>query len=74
MRSPTLAAVSALALLGTSVSAHQDPDRRSNVGRADVGRAAVAEMFQSRCSSCHQPPDPAFATDLAWLGQVLDTA
>ncbi len=69
MRPTTLAGISALALLGTSVSAHQDPDRAS-----DVGRAAVAEMFQSRCSNCHQPPDPAFATDLAWLGQVLDTA
>jgi len=33
-----------------------------------------AELFRSRCLSCHVPPDPRFAVERAWLSQVLDTA
>ncbi|MFT4550151.1 MAG: hypothetical protein ACI8XO_004858 [Verrucomicrobiales bacterium] len=29
--------------------------------------------FQQTCSSCHVPPDLRFATDRAWLGQILET-
>ena len=34
----------------------------------------AAELFRSSCSTCHLPPDPDHATDLAWLNQVTDTA
>ena len=34
----------------------------------------AGELFRSSCTRCHQAPDLAFATDRAWLTQVLDTA
>ena len=36
--------------------------------------AEVARLFKTRCASCHTVPDTRFATDRAWLGQVLETA
>ncbi len=35
---------------------------------------SAAELFESRCTACHLPPDPGFATDRAWLEQVHVTA
>ena len=31
-------------------------------------------LFTSRCANCHAVPDPAIATDRAWLDQVRRTA
>ena len=31
-------------------------------------------LFVRGCQACHQPPDPRFAVDRAWLTQVHDTA
>ena len=36
--------------------------------------AQARGLFASSCAACHQPPDPAFRLDRAWLGQVLHTA
>jgi hypothetical protein len=36
--------------------------------------ADAGKLFRSSCTSCHLPPDPDHATDLAWLDQVTDTA
>ena len=36
--------------------------------------AHAGALFKKSCVTCHQPPDTAFATDRAWLGQVADTA
>ncbi|MBL4845242.1 MAG: hypothetical protein JKY65_06940 [Planctomycetes bacterium] len=33
-----------------------------------------AKLFEGRCATCHTVPDTRFATDKAWLGQVLETA
>lgn len=38
------------------------------------GQIDPAEMFRSRCVSCHLAPDPARVTDQAWLHQVNETA
>ena len=69
MRLSTLAGILTLGILGASAAAPQDPHPS-----ADGSSAQVADMFQNRCVTCHQAPDPAFATDRAWLSQVLDTA
>lgn len=34
----------------------------------------VARLFAESCASCHQPPDPTFAVDRAWITQLADTA
>ncbi|MCI0462308.1 MAG: hypothetical protein L0Z62_35600 [Gemmataceae bacterium] len=43
-----------------------------------AGAATAAEtaprQFQTNCLGCHQPPDPTFATDRAWLEQINRTA
>lgn len=31
-------------------------------------------MFAQKCASCHVAPDPAFATDRAWISQLRETA
>ena len=44
-------------------------------GKQDAHAAPdVAKLFRDRCITCHQPPDPQFAVDRAWLGQIKDTA
>jgi mono/diheme cytochrome c family protein len=44
-------------------------------GKLDVeDPAQLARAFGSRCASCHAVPDPNFATDRAWLGQLPTTA
>lgn len=40
----------------------------------DAGGDKPARLFSKRCASCHTVPDPAFATDKAWLGQILETS
>lgn len=39
-----------------------------------VAREKVAKTFKRSCASCHLPPDPSFATDRAWISQLMDTA
>jgi mono/diheme cytochrome c family protein len=34
----------------------------------------AGKMFQQRCQNCHQTPDPAFATDRAFLDRIHHTA
>ncbi len=34
----------------------------------------VGQVFARNCAKCHQPPDPAFAVDRAWITQLADTA
>ena len=43
--------------------------------QGEQGRHApdVGRMFKEQCISCHQPPDPQFQIDRAWLHQVFDT-
>ena len=36
--------------------------------------ASATALFRESCTSCHVPPDPAFATERAWLEQVARTA
>ena len=36
--------------------------------------SAASALFQETCIGCHVPPDPAFATERAWLDQVAHTA
>ena len=60
----------AAALFGAALlQGGQDP---SNAIAKQIAEAG--EMFRARCMDCHQPPDPDFAIDRAWLGQVQDTA
>ena len=40
----------------------------------DDEKPAVARLFEENCAACHQPPDPAFAVDRAWITQLTDTA
>lgn len=48
------------------------PSQEHAPSAAEIEKAG--ELFQRSCASCHLPPDAAHATDLAWLGQVNDTA
>jgi len=57
----------ATALLSATPSAQAPQHRRAKAPSA-------SELFSSACIACHVPPDPKFATDLAWLNQVTDTA
>lgn len=59
--------------LGMAVVA---PGPTARVAAQDHGRHAVdvAELFRTRCASCHVAPDPAIDTDRAWLQQVEETA
>lgn len=44
---------------------------------AEIDDAAIADAgarYQRNCMGCHQPPDTRFATDLAWIGQIRETA
>lgn len=36
--------------------------------------ASASALFQETCIGCHVPPDPAFATERAWLDQIAHTA
>ena len=36
--------------------------------------SSASTLFQEACIGCHVPPDPAFATERAWLDQVAHTA
>jgi hypothetical protein len=63
MRAPAALAFLGLALACARGGARQDPAAPS-----------AEELFQARCTSCHVPPDPAFAVERAWIEQVKDTA
>lgn len=43
-------------------------------GASEEARAEALSMFRARCTACHQPPDPRFTVDRAWLHQLADTA
>jgi hypothetical protein len=58
----------ALAFLGLALACAHGGNRR------EPAAPSAAELFQSRCTSCHVPPDPAFAIERAWIAQVKDTA
>lgn len=45
----------------------------TTAAQAADGHAQAAQTFRARCVSCHQPPDLAFRTDVAWLDQVNRT-
>lgn len=63
-----LVGVALLAVAGTFHDAlAQDKPREMSPGEA-------ARLFRERCVTCHVVPDPAFATDRAWLGQIRETA
>ncbi len=34
----------------------------------------VAKIYANSCRSCHLVPDKRFATDRAWVGQIIRTA
>jgi len=38
---------------------------------ADKG---AARLYSGNCNSCHLVPDRAFASDRAWVGQIMRTA
>lgn len=40
----------------------------------EMSAAAAARLFREACATCHVVPDPAFATDRAFLGQIRETA
>lgn len=66
-----LASVAALAasLVTTRLETRaQDDEERG--GLADRARL----MYERSCSSCHVVPDPAHASDRAWIGQIQFTA
>ncbi len=66
----TLLTTATAALLGAALlQGGQDPSNGIAKQIAEAGK-----MFRARCMNCHQPPDPDFAIDRAWLGQVKDTA
>jgi len=59
-----LAAISAARVVPAAAPARQHP----------APAADPAEVFRSRCASCHTVPDPRRASDAAWLGQIPETA
>lgn len=64
----TTLALTAPALLAALGVALADDDER------DWTPEEAGKSFRQACLACHQPPDPAFFTDRAWMGQVPDTA
>ena len=65
-------AVSSAAELGTA-----DPKSAQDQDGAALPERVIEKagaLFRSSCIDCHLPPDPTRATDLAWLGEVNDTA
>jgi len=65
---PLSAAAGSLLLGGALLAAPQD-DAPTAKQIAEAG-----QLFAASCAGCHLPPDPGHATDLAWLGQVTETA
>ena len=61
-----LVATSAGGILCASTPPRQHP--------APAADTDPAEVFRTRCASCHAVPDPNRATDAAWLGQIPETA
>ena len=61
------AAACVLSTLAAASFAGQEPQAASD-------RQQAGKLFSKGCIACHQAPDPRFATDRAWLTQVLDTA
>ncbi len=41
---------------------------------AAFGQDRPRRVFADNCMNCHLPPDPAFPTDSAWLGEIKGTA
>jgi len=71
----TLSLLTSLALVSLTA---QDCTAQHDIDWAKLkpaaAREAVAKTFESQCASCHLPPDMRFATDKAWLSQIMDTA
>lgn len=65
---------SALALVTAATALIAAVQQHGGHAAKDDAVAQAGEMFTSRCVTCHQAPDLTFATDRAWLTQVLDTA
>ncbi|MFT5291530.1 MAG: hypothetical protein ACI8QS_003664 [Planctomycetota bacterium] len=63
-----------LALLcpGLAASAEVMDQQEDAIPRQRMEKAGA--LFSKSCIGCHLPPDPAQATDRAWLTQVADTA
>ena len=59
-------AAASLALASFAGAPAEDPPARD---RVDPGR-----YFRTNCAACHAVPDPAIATDRAWLDQVRRTS
>lgn len=41
--------------------------------QAQMSEAEAGRSFKTGCLHCHQPPDLTFASDRAWLDQLLRT-
>lgn len=67
---------SGLALAGTMamVLGSSAAQAQSQGHAAPAAIKEMSKLFESQCSSCHLPPDPALPTDRAWLNQIKDTA
>jgi mono/diheme cytochrome c family protein len=68
---PFFLGVPALAILAFGQESPQHPAAH---GDDAWGPEQAAQLFAQSCSGCHAAPDPTFATDRAWLGQIADTA
>jgi mono/diheme cytochrome c family protein len=68
---PGVLLVAPLVLVGAE-SLSPTPSRAQD-GEPDPARQS-ARLFAKTCASCHVYPDASYATDRAWLGQVLETA
>ena len=63
--------VGTLIVLGCLLaSSFQAPVKQDAAPSAKV----AGEIFAARCVTCHVTPDPTYATDLAWIEQVRETA
>lgn len=60
----------AIALIALA-SAFQSPDKTREQTMTPE-RAGL--LFATNCASCHVAPDPAYASDRAWIGQLRETA
>jgi mono/diheme cytochrome c family protein len=63
----------ALAVLTPALLALATGGQDGDVSAGGGAQADVAETFRARCGECHAVPDPTYATDRAWIGQLPET-
>lgn len=67
-------AVLLVPLFGIAAAEFLTPRTHAQDATSRPADRETANLFASKCASCHVYPDASLQTDRAWLGQIMETS